>query len=179
MTMFGHPVELFQQPILLGGHDAQQKLFSAVRTYDSALRQRRDSVATTLFVAAMEALAVPRANFFRQQPTKRFIEFHAELIPDALDQAVRHANFEDSFGLERGNKSASTLRKLVLDEVYTRRSATIHSGVSSSNQSFMRFDGGQMARALVQDLADSAIRAYRDCPRSSLVGSQRGQSGGK
>lgn len=72
-----------------GGFPIFQRLRAALLTYDAAVKQEHDTVASILYVVAAESLTVPATPWRTEKLTKRFLEFYDQLMPDALDEMVR------------------------------------------------------------------------------------------
>jgi hypothetical protein len=117
-------------------------------------------------------LTTPNTEWRHAKLTKRFIEFFDELMPDQLDTIVAHGNFEDAFALRRGNRTARSLRRALLDRIYDYRSGQLHEGLTPSYQGFAMGSDmrNEVRRGLFADFAEGAILCYLAAPRSSLVG---------
>jgi hypothetical protein len=125
-----------------------------------------------LYVIAAEVLTTPDAAWRSEKLTKRFVAFFSELIPSELDRLIAHNNFEEAFGVRRGQKKASTLRRLLLETIYDLRSGLVHSGLQPSYRGITSGFGlsSDMRRALLYEFVESAFLAYLQSPRSSVVG---------
>jgi hypothetical protein len=155
-----------------GGVDLFRRVQSALITYDAAVQQQQDSVACILYVAAAECLTTPNTDWRRSRLTKRFVEFFDELMPDQLDTIVAHGNFEQAFALRRGNRTAGSLRRALLNGVYDYRSGQLHEGLAPSYQGFAMGSDmrNEILRGLFAAFSEGAILGYLAAPRSSLVG---------
>ena len=165
-------LDIFSSVAVFGGVDVFRRARAAMITYDAAVQQQRDSVACILYVVAAECLSTPHTEWRHAKLTKRFVEFFDELMPDQLDTIVVHGNFENAFGLRRGNRTARSLRRALLDRIYDYRSGQLHEGLTPSYQglaigSDMR---DEIRRGLFADFAEGAILRYLAGPRSSLIG---------
>lgn len=165
-------LDIFSPVAVPGGFDLFRRARSALITYDAAVQQQRDSVACILYVVAAECLTTPNTVWRHSKLTKRFVEFFDELMPDQLDTIVAHGNFEDAFELRRGNRTARSLRRALLDRIYDYRSGQLHKGITPSYQGFAIGSDMQneVRRGLFADFAEGAILRYLAAPRSSLVG---------
>lgn len=164
------PLDIFGWLGRPGGFQVFERLRSALLTADAAVKQEHDSVAAILYVVAAECLTVPPAEWRKKRLTKRFREFYDEMIPEALDEIVNHANFEEAIGLKRGNRTARALRRDALDRIYSFRSGLLHEGLDPVYRGFISDVGSQMKRALFADFVEAALLAYIRAPRSSVVG---------
>jgi hypothetical protein len=104
-------LDIFSSVAAPGGLDLFRRARSALITYSAAVEQQQDSVSCILYVAAAECLTTPNTEWRHSKLTKRFVEFFDELMPEQLDTIVAHGNFEDAFGLRRGNRRARSLRR--------------------------------------------------------------------
>jgi hypothetical protein len=165
-------LDIFSSIAVPGGLDVSRRARSALITYDAAVQQQRDSVACILYVAAAECLTTPNTEWRHSKLTKRFVEFFNELMPDQLDTIVAHGNFEDAFELRRGNRTARSLRRALLDRIYDYRSGQLHEGLTPSYQGFAMGSDmrNEVRRGLFADFSEGAILRYLAAPRSSLVG---------
>jgi hypothetical protein len=169
----GVPLDVLNFAKVLGGADVCQRLRTALQTFDAAIRQEHDVVACILYVVVAECLVAPRTNWRDIQVTKRFIEFFESLMPDELDEIVAHGNFEVVFGVQRGKKQPQSLRRLLLDGIYTYRSGNVHSGLESQSRGFIgASDDVQLGvrRSMFALFAEGAILRFIASPRSSVVG---------
>jgi hypothetical protein len=169
----GVPLDIFNQVAHAGGLDIFRREQAAVITYDAAVRQERDSVATILFTVAAESLTVPATSWRTEKLTKRFVAFFDELIPTQLDEIVAHENFEEAFAISRGTRGKGPLRRDLLDRIYKNRSGQLHEGLTSDYQASVSSSmdlSSSIRRGLVGDFAEAAILGYLAAPRSSLVG---------
>lgn len=168
----GISLDIFSQLGVDGGFDCFQRARGALITFDAATRQARDSVAAILYVAAAESLATPNATWGRERLTKRFKEFFEELMPGELDRIVSHKNFEEAFGIRRGDRTARALRRELLDRVYDYRSGQLHEGLEPSYRGLgiIVEEGREARRGLLRDFAEAAILRFLAAPRSSLTG---------
>lgn len=164
-------LDIFGSLIALGDVQSHQRARAAILTYDAALSQERDPVATILYVVTCEALSVPFASWQTNKPTKRFIEFLDGLISSDLDEIVRHANFEHAFGIQKGSRQPRALRRELLDRIYELRSGFVHQGLGPSYTAlFGELAGGGMRRGLLARIAEMAILRFIASPRSSIIG---------
>lgn len=164
------PLDIFGWLGQPGGFQVFERLRASLLTADAAVKQEHDSVAAILYVVAAECLTVPPGEWRQSRLTKRFREFYAEMIPEALDGIVNHANFEEAIGLKRGSRTARALRRDTLDRIYSYRSGLLHEGLDPVYRGFIADVGSQMKRALFADFVEAAILAYIRAPRSSVVG---------
>lgn len=164
------PLDIFGWAGRPGGFQVFERLRSALLTADAAVKQDHDVVASILYVVAAECLTVPPASWRKDRLTKRFREFHDELIPEALDRIVSHGNFEEAIGLKRGARTARALRRDALDQIYSFRSGQLHEGLDPGYRGFGLDSGTQMRRALLADFVEAAILGFIQAPRSSLIG---------
>ncbi len=148
------------------------RMQAALLTYEAAVRQESNPVATVLFVAAAESLTVPNAVWKDQKLTKRFVEFLEELITSQLDEVVRHGNFEEAFGIRRGTRTLRALRRELLKRIYASRSGLLHEGLVPSYAGFGIGQSGvePVRRGLLAEIAEAAIIESLRRPRSSLIG---------
>ncbi len=148
------------------------RLRAALRTYNWALAQDNDEVARILYVVAMESLCSPRTSWRTNRMSRRFLDFFDDLMPQALDEVFAHANFEEAFQINRGQRTARALRRDLLRHVYSLRSEPLHQGLSTHFHAFgMSYeDSASLQRAFFCDLSERAVLAYLQAPRSSLVG---------
>ena len=155
-----------------GGFEWFSRLRAALITFDAAMRQERDSVASILYVVAAESLTVPKTKWRDRRLSARFREFYLDQIAADLDTIVQHGNFEAAFSLKRGRKTPLSLRKKVLDKIYDIRSGHVHEGLPPSYKDmFSGHDlGADMQRALIHDFSEAALLSFIRVPRSSLVG---------
>jgi hypothetical protein len=168
----GVSLDIFSQLHSDGGREIFQRERAAFMTFDAAKAQERDLVACILYVVAAECLTTPNAQWRDTKLTKRFIHFFDNLIPGDLDGIVRHSNFENVFGLRRGSRSERSLRRDLLDEIYSYRSGLVHEGLVPNYAGFgIPFDSGAiLRRAMFAEFAEAAMLGYLRSPRSSLVG---------
>jgi hypothetical protein len=144
---------------------------AALVTNFVAMCQERDAVASILYVVAAEALTTPFAPWRNEKLTSRFIKFFDELMPDELDTIVNHGNFEQAFGLTRGNKTPRRIRLELLDAIYAQRSSLVHFGIQSTYsgvQGISEFES--IRRGLLSDFVEAAILQFLEAPRESLIG---------
>jgi len=104
--------------------------------------------------------------------SRRFLDFFDDLMSQALDEVLAHANFEEAFQVKRGQRTARALRRDLLRRIYALRSEPVHQGLSTHFHPFgMAYeDSASLQRAFFCDLSERAILAYLQAPRSSLVG---------
>ena len=100
-----------------GGRQFFERMRAAFLTFDAALQQQHNFVASILYVVAAEAITTPNVNWRDSKLTKRFINFFDELIPSGLDTIVAHANFEEAFEIRRGTRTSRSLRRELLDRI--------------------------------------------------------------
>jgi hypothetical protein len=155
-----------------GGFEVFHRTRAALLTFDAAVRQERDPVATILYIVAAECITTPGTPWRLEKLTKRFISFLDELIPNELDQIVAHANFEEAFGIRRGTRTSRALRRELLNHSYAYRSGQLHEGLAPSYRGLgVGVDSAHdTRRGLLADLAEAAILRYIEAPRVSLVG---------
>jgi hypothetical protein len=151
----GEPLN-FDELIARGGQPSLVRVQGALIAYDAALRQEREQVAVILYVVAAECLTNPSQPWKTSRLTSRFIKFFDELMPNELDGIVQHANFEEAFGITRGNSSAPVLRRKLLDRIYELRSDPVHEGLS------LAF--GVLGSGVAEDLAGRSRRCSRNKP---------------
>ena len=168
----GVPLDIFSYIGVPGGLQVFERSRAALITYDAAVQQERDTVACILYVVAAECLTVPPTDWRHEKLTTRFIKFFDELMPNELDTIVRHGNFEEAFGIRRGNRGERALRRELLDYLYDYRSGQLHEGLASSYRGFaLGGDMGQeMRRGLFADFAEGAIIRFLASPRCTVVG---------
>ena len=141
------------------------------RAQASLIRQEREQVAVILYVVASECLTNPFQPWKIERLTSRFIKFFDELMPGELDALVQHANFEQAFGIRRGNRTARALRRELLTRLYSLRSEPVHEGLSLSFEGFAGMAHGPgLRRALASSFTQDAILRFLQSPRTSLVG---------
>src|SRR4029077_19101589 len=116
------PLDIFSPIGVPGGRQFFERMRAAFLTFDAALQQQHNFVASILYVVAAEALTTPNVNWRDSKLTNRFINFFDELIPSDLDTIVAHANFEEAFEIRRGTRTARSLRRELLDRIYELRS---------------------------------------------------------
>jgi hypothetical protein len=155
--------------------DHIHRLRAALRTYNWALAQDNDEVARILYVVAMESLCSPRTSWKTQRMSRRFLDFFDDLMPQAIDEVVAHANFEEAFQINRGQRTARALRRDLLQHVYSLRSEPVHQGLSPHFHALgMAYkDSASLQRGFFCNLSEKAILAYLQAPGSSLVGHPR------
>lgn len=166
----GVPLDIFGWVSRAGGLQVFERLRSALLTFDAAVKQDHDVVASILYVVAAECLTTPSAPWRTDKLTKRFREFYDQLMPDALDEIVAHANFEDAIGVRRGNRTPRALRREALDCIYSFRSGQLHEGLDPTYRGFSVDPATHVRRALFSDFAEAAILRFIAAPRSSLIG---------
>ncbi len=168
----GVSLDLFDDLTSRAGEQGHAKARAAFLTFDAALQQEREQVATLLFVACAECLTNPMQPWKTERLTKRFVSFFDEAIPEDIDQIVQHSNFEGAFNIRRGARSPHALRREFLSQLYALRSAPVHEGLESTYRGFFDDLGSQSAirRALASDFAQAALLGYLKSPSSSLVG---------
>lgn len=147
-----------------------ERLRSALLTFDAATKEDHHAVASILYVVAAECLTTPNAPWRTERLTKRFQEFYDELMPDAVDEIVGHANFEEAFAIRRGERTARALRRETLSRIYALRSEPLHEGLNPSYQGLNPDTSQHIRRNLIRDLAEAAILRFAQSPRSSLIG---------
>jgi len=91
-------------------------------------------------------------------------------MPQALDAIIQHPNFNSAFLLKRGTRTMPPLRKALLEEIYTVRSALVHSGIQPIQHRFGFEPYAAIRRDLLANFAENAILAYIQLPSSSLIG---------
>ena len=100
-------------------------------------------------------------------------------MPDDLDVIVAHGNFEEAFGMRRGDRTARALRRDFLERIYTHRSGLLHEGVGPSYGGILAgFHDDSTRRGLLSDFAEMAILRFLGAPRSSVVGHPAFDQGG-
>jgi hypothetical protein len=168
----GTSLDIFSLLAVDGGFDVFKRARAALITFDAAVRQERDSVATILYVVAAECLTTPNTRWRLEKLTKRFIKFFDELMPAELDQIVAHGNFEEAFGIRRGTRTERALRRELLDRIYSYRSEPLHEGLDPSYRGLgvVVDSANEIRRGLLADFAEAAILQYLEAPRVSLVG---------
>jgi hypothetical protein len=164
------PLDIFSPIGVPGGLQFFERMRAAFLTFDAALHQQHNFVASILYVVTAEAITTPNVNWRDSKLTTRFINFFDELIPADLDTIVAHANFEDAFQIPRGTRTNRSLRRALLDQIYELRSGLVHSGLRPSYQGFGISVPEDMRRSLLADFAEVAILGYLGSPRSSVVG---------
>lgn len=167
----GVSLDVFDRLFALGGPQLCARVRASLLTFDAAVRQERDPVASILYVVASEVLVTPATPWRKEKLTKRFREFFDQLMPDDLDKIVAHGNFEEAFGITRGARTARRLRRDLLEQIYEQRSGLVHGGVGPSYG--VMFSGNlpdSTRRGLLSDFAEMAILRFLEAPRSSLVG---------
>ena len=165
-------LDIFSSISVLGGIEVFSLMRSAFLSFDAAVKQQHDAVACILFVVAAEALTSPNQKWRTEKLTKRFIEFYDELIPEALNNIVAHGNFEEIFNIKRGTKSARSLRKKLLNKIYSYRSGNLHEGLKPS---YMGLGVGMeihetARRGIFLDFCEASIIEFIKSPRVSLIG---------
>jgi hypothetical protein len=163
-------LDIFSPTGVPGGRQFFERMRAAFLTFDAALQQQHNFVASILYVVAAEAITTPNVNWRDSKLTNRFINFFDELIPSDLDTIVAHANFEAAFEIRRGIRTGRSLRRELLDRIYELRSGLVHSGLRPSYQGFGISVPEDMRRSLLADFAESAILGYLVSPRSSVIG---------
>lgn len=155
-----------------GGMELFSRTRAALFTYDAALRQEHDSVATLLYLVAIESLATPNTPWKTERVTARFREFVEQLLEPQLDTIVAQESFEGTFGIRRGARSSRALRRALLERLYAYRSGWVHEGLDPSYHPMGVGFEGEVAnrRSAVRDLAEAAIVQFIASPRSSLIG---------
>lgn len=166
----GVPLDIMGWAARPGGFPVFERLRSALLTYDAAVRQEHDAVACILYVAAAECLTTPAPSWRTDKLTKRFREFYDELMPDALDEIVRHGNFEEAIGVRRGNRTPRALRREALERIYSFRSGRLHEGLDPSYRGLAADPVVNVRRGLFSDFAEAAILGFIQAPRSSIIG---------
>lgn len=166
----GLSLDVFEGLVALGDFESHKRVCAALLSFDAASRQERNPVAGILYVVAAEALTTPFMLWRDKKVTTRFIEFFKALMPDDLDQIISHDNFEEAFGIRRGNKKPRALREEFLQAIYDARSGLVHSGLERSYGGMMEDPLDVPRRALLHDFAEMAILRYIQSPFSSIVG---------
>lgn len=164
-------LDVFVELPLLGGLDCARRVNVALKTFSAAMRQERDPVACMLYVIAAEALTTPFTSWKQDKLTKRFRHFFEDMMPDVLDHVTTHPSFEEAFGIKRGKRQASTIRRNLLEKIYGIRSALVHEGLWSS-YGFITFEDfrGEVTRTVLAYFAEMAILRFMASPRESCVG---------
>lgn len=165
-------LDIFSPTSVDGGLDWSSRARSALITFDAAMRQERDSVASILYVVAAESLTVPSAKWREHRLTARFVDFYLRELAPALDTIVAHGNFEEAFDIRRHGKRPESLRKRLLLKIYGVRSRQVHEGLLPTYRGMfgVHNTAADMQRALIHDFAEAAILSYLGAPRSSLLG---------
>jgi hypothetical protein len=166
----GVPLDIMGWAWRRGGFSVFERLRSALLTFDAGVRQEHDAVASILYVVAAECLTTPAPSWRTNKLTTRFRKFYDELMPDALDQIVRHRNFEEAIGVRRGNRAPRALRKKTLERIYSFRSGQLHEGLDPSYRGFLADPVANIRRGLFSDFAEAAILGFIGAPRSSIIG---------
>jgi hypothetical protein len=168
----GVSLDIFSHLSRAGGLALSSRARSALITFDAAMRQERDSVASILYVVAAESLSVPSAKWREQRLTARFVDFYLRELEQALDAIVAHGNFEEAFDIRRHGKGPESLRKRLLLKIYSVRSRQVHEGLLPTYRGMfgVHTGGADMQRALIHDFAEAAVLSYLSAPRSSLIG---------
>jgi len=166
----GVPLDIMGWAGRPGGFPVFERLRSSLLTFDAAVRQEHDAVACILYVVAAESLTTPAPMWRTDKLSKRFREFYDELMPDALDEIVRHGNFEEAIGVRRGSRTPRALRREALDRIYSFRSGRLHEGLDPSYRGLAADPLENVRRALFSDFAEAAILGFIGAPRSSLIG---------
>lgn len=167
----GVPLDIVGWAGTTGGVPVFDRLRSALLTFDAAVKQDHDAVASILYVVAAECLTTPAPSWRKEKLTKRFREFYDELMPDALDEIVKHGNFEEAIGVRRGDRTERALRREALERIYSLRSGQLHEGLKPTYRGMASLDSSlQVRRALFSDFAEAAILRFIQAPRSSLIG---------
>jgi hypothetical protein len=123
-----------------------------------------------LFVASIEALFTPWQEWRKNQSVKRFIKGILDLCPDAVDEMLAQPNLEMALGFRKRGRQARQ-RKDVLNHIYDLRSQPAHAGLGLSGDAMASLaEPSRLRLVLLSDLARSAILAFLQAPRSSLVG---------
>jgi hypothetical protein len=147
-----------------GSHEAFERAFGALLAYEHALVQKTEESSIVFFVTAIEALAVPNANWKTERITKRFVEFLLLICPEAIDEVLRHPNFRQAFGNISSRKAfAQQLYHLRSHPIHTGRLGEITAGLSVEVEAGVRV-------ALAADVARAAILSFLRTPLSMLVG---------
>jgi len=163
-------LDIFSQIGAPGGLQFFERMRAVFLTFDAAVQQHHNFVASILYVVAAEAITTPYVNWRDSKLTKRFINFFDELIPSELDTIVAHTNFEEAFEIRRGTRTSRSLRRKLLDRIYELRSGLVHSGLQPSYQGFRFSVAEDMRRSLLADFAEGAVLGYLSSPRSSVIG---------
>jgi hypothetical protein len=168
----GVALDVFSALGVDGGREWSDRARSALLTFDAAIRQDRDTVASVLYVVAAESLTVPATAWRDKRLVARFIDFYVRELASDLDVIIDHGNFEEAFQIKRGSRSRASLRKRLLEKLYSVRSLQVHEGLRPSYRGFLFGfrSGADMQRALVHDFAEAAILSYLSAPRCSLIG---------
>lgn len=165
------PLDIMRWAGRPGGFSIFERLRSALLTFDAAVKQDHDAVGSILYVVAAESLTTPEPSWRKEKLTKRFKEFYDELMPDAVDEIVRHANFEEAIGVRRGERTERALRRETLERIYSFRSGQLHEGLKPAYRGMATLDPAvQVRRGLFSDFAEAAILRFIQAPRSSLIG---------
>jgi hypothetical protein len=160
--------------LAVADRDSWRRLLGALLSFDAALRQQREQVATILFIVAAECLTNPFQSWRKKRLTTRFIKFFDALMPDDLNSMVQHGNFEQAFNIVRGSKSEGKLRELYLDRLYELRSDPVHEGLAMAFEGFASPGIASQRRMLVAWFAEWAILRYLQSPCTSLIGRPSG-----
>lgn len=164
-------LDVFGNLARMGDLSSFRRVRAALLTFDAAMNQDRDPVASILYVIAAEAITTPSTSWRSEKLTTRFVRFFEELMPGDLDEIIAHANFEQAMGLKRGNKGARKLRRELLDAIYAHRSSLVHFGVEKSYFGMNDMSSlVEIRRAILSDFAEMAILRFLESPRESLIG---------
>ena len=168
----GVSLDLFTPGWVEQGRDFFPRARSALLTHEAALSQDHSEVAGLLYVVSMECLAVPNAPWRKDRVIKRFCDFLEPLIESELDETVAGENFESVFRIRRGNRQPGTLRRELLQKVYTYRSNWVHEGLDPTYAPMGVAEDvdAENRRSTLRHLSERAIVAFLASPRSSLIG---------
>lgn len=166
-------LDIFRFARVEGGGELFERVRSALLTFDGAMRQGHDAVATLLYVVAAESLMTPNTPWKKKRATARFRWFlEDDLIRERLNTTVNQESFERLFGIRRGSRTQSSLRRRLLERLYAYRSNWVHEGLDPNYQPFGVGFGPEISnrRSGVRDLVETAIVRFLSVPRSSLIG---------
>lgn len=170
----GHSVAIFETIGRPGGQEYLRRLRAALLTFDAALSTEHEDIACMLYVVAAEclmSLSKQEAPWRDNRLTARFLWFFEMLMSTDLDVLVAHGNFETTFGIKRGKKKATTLRKHLLNEIYEFRSQLVHAGRRQSYSPFSEVMESRSARrGIFAEFAEMAIIRYIESPRTGIDG---------
>jgi hypothetical protein len=95
-----------------------------------------------------------------------------QLMPSDIDAGIlAHGEFEDVFDIKKGMRENISIRKELLNTIYSIRSNVVHEGVGFRHGMFMENLGTEATRRMLLDrFAEMVIIKFLQTPFVSIVG---------